>query len=290
MHFHRRSTPWLMLLPALLLLFAFSLFPAVNTVILSFTNVKLIGGGHFTGLTNYLRLFQDDQLLNAILNSIVYMVICLPLLTLLPLLLAMLIQKNVPGIGFFRTVFYFPVVASALVVALIWQWLLDDRGLVNGMLTASGLISSAVPFLQGRWLLIFSAIGLTVWKGLGWYMVIYLAGLGSIDKSLYEAATVDGANAWRRFWHVTVPGVRGTMMLVAVMISVSALRVFTEPYVLSGGIGGPGGRSSTVVMLIKQNGAGVQGQLGYACALSVVLFVICLGPMLLLARLNVRDR
>ncbi|GAB76966.1 carbohydrate ABC transporter membrane protein 1, CUT1 family [Austwickia chelonae] len=286
MRFHRWYAPWLMVIPALILLLVFSIFPAINTVVLSFTNVKLLGGGQFTGLANYERMLNDDQLLNAILNSVIYMLVCLPLLTILPLLLAMLVQKNLPGIGFFRTVFYFPVVASAVVVALIWQWLLDDRGVINGLLKAADLISSPLPFLQDRWLLIFSAISLTVWKGLGWYMVIYLANLGAIDRTLYEAAAVDGAGSIRRFFTVTLPGVRPTMLLVSVMITVSALRVFTEPHILSGGLGGPGGRASSVVMLIQQNGAGVQGHLGYACALSVLLFFICLGPLLLLARMR----
>ncbi|MGW6567787.1 carbohydrate ABC transporter permease [Streptomyces sp. NPDC054975] len=284
---HRRwFTPWLLAGPAVVWLLVFNVWPAVNTVILSFTNAKPLGGGRFTGLANYERALDDEQLIDALINSIVYLLICLPLLTLLPLLLALLVEKKLPGITFFRTAFYTPVVASAVVVALIWGWLLDDRGLLNGLLGGLGLAQRPVDFLTDRWLLLFSAIALTVWKGLGYYMVIYLSALGNVGRELHEAAAVDGASAVRRFWHVTLPGVRATMLLVSVLVSVSALRVFSELYVLSHGTGGPGGRDMSVVMLIQMYSRGFTGHIGYASALSLLLFVITVGPMLLLARLN----
>ncbi|MFJ7243746.1 carbohydrate ABC transporter permease [Kitasatospora sp. NPDC098652] len=284
---HRRwFTPWLLAGPAILWLAVFNLWPAVNTVILSFTNAKPIGGGRFTGLENYGRLLDDTQLADALLNSIVFMLVCLPLLTVLPLLLALLVQRRIPGITFFRTAFYTPVIASAVVVALIWGWVLDDRGLVNGLLQEGGLADSPVPFLTDRWLLLFSAIALTVWKGLGYYMVIYLSALANVPHELHEAAAVDGATPLRRFWHITLPGVRPTMVLISALISVSSLRVFSELYVLSNGLGGPGGRDMSVVMLIQMYSRGFNGHLGYASALSLLLFVVTLGPMLFLMRLN----
>ncbi|MGW3039727.1 carbohydrate ABC transporter permease [Kitasatospora sp. NPDC001159] len=284
---HRRwFTPWLLAGPAIVWLAVFNLWPAVNTVILSLTNAKPLGGGQFTGLENYGRLLDDDQLADALLNSIVFMLVCLPLLTVLPLLLALLVQRRIPGITFFRTAFYTPVIASAVVVALIWGWVLDDRGLVNGLLQQSGLAGSPVSFLTDRWLLLFSAIALTVWKGLGYYMVIYLSALANVPRELHEAAAVDGASQVRRFWHVTLPGVRPTMVLISALISVSSLRVFSELYVLSNGQGGPGGRDMSVVMLIQMYSRGFNGHLGYASALSLLLFAVTLGPMLFLMRLN----
>ncbi|MEV7770363.1 sugar ABC transporter permease [Kitasatospora sp. NPDC086791] len=284
---HRRwFTPWLLAGPAIVWLAVFNLWPAVNTVILSFTSAKPLGGGQFTGLENYGRLLDDAQLADALLNSIVFMLVCLPLLTVLPLLLALLVQRRIPGITFFRTAFYTPVIASAVVVALIWGWVLDDRGLVNGLLQQSGLTDSPVSFLTDRWLLLFSAIALTVWKGLGYYMVIYLSALANVPRELHEAAAVDGAGSLSRFWHVTLPGVRPTMILISALISVSSLRVFSELYVLSNGQGGPGGRDMSVVMLIQMYSRGFNGHLGYASALSLMLFVVTLGPMLFLMRLN----
>ncbi|MGW6917206.1 carbohydrate ABC transporter permease [Kitasatospora sp. NPDC054939] len=284
---HRRwFTPWLLAAPAIVWLAVFNLWPTLNTVVLSFTDAKPLGGGRFTGLDNYQRALEDEQLADALVNSIVYLLICLPLLTVLPLLLALLVERKLPGITFFRTAFYTPVIASAVVVALIWGWVLDDRGLVNGLLQQTGAADGPVPFLTDRWLLLLSAIALTTWKGLGYYMVIYLSALANVGRELHEAAAVDGASAVRRFWHVTLPGVRPTMVLVSVLISVSALRIFSELYILSDGTGGPGGRDMSVVMLIQMYSRGFTGHLGYASALSLLLFFITLGPLLFLLRLN----
>ncbi|MEU6739608.1 carbohydrate ABC transporter permease [Streptosporangium sandarakinum] len=282
----RLFTPWALVAPAMLWLLVFNVWPSINTIVLAFTNAKPLGGGRFTGLDNFARVLSDAQLADALLNSIVFMLVCLPLLTILPLLLAILVEKKIPGIAFFRTAFYTPVVASAVVVALIWSWALNDRGLVNGLAQWLGVITEPIPFLTERWLLVFSAISLTVWKGLGYYMIIYLSALGNVRRELHEAAAVDGAGPVRRFRSVTVPGVRNTMLLVSVMVAVSALRVFSELFILSNGTGGPGGRAQSVVMLIQMYSRGFYGHFGYASALSIVLFVITVGPMLLLLRLN----
>ena len=288
MRSNRWFTPWVLVIPALTWLLVFNLWPSINTVILSFTNAKPLGGGTFVGLKNFETLLHDEQLRWALLNSVIYMVVCLPFLTVLPLLLAVLVEKKLPGMTFFRTAFYTPVVASAVVVALIWQWILDDRGLVNGLAEKLGVISGPLPFLSDQWLLLLSAISLTIWKGLGYYMIIYLAALGNVGRELHEAAAVDGAGPLRRFLNVTIPGVRGTMILISILISVSALRVFSELFFLSGGKGGPGGRDNSVVMLIQQYSQGFEGNLGYASALSIVLFFVTVVPMLVLARLNRR--
>ncbi|WP_336215460.1 carbohydrate ABC transporter permease [Nonomuraea sp. LPB2021202275-12-8] len=283
---HAWFTPWLLCLPAIVFLLMFNVWPALNGFVLAFTNAKLLTGGEFTGLENFGQMLDDEQLASALLNAVVYLAVCLPLLLLLPLGLALLVEKKLPGITFFRTVFYTPVVASAVVVGLIWTWLLDDSGAVNSMAKNLGFISDSIPFLTDRWLVVFSAITLTIWKGFGYYMVIYLSALGSVPPELHEAAAVDGAGAWRRFWAVTVPGVRNTMLLVAILITVGALRVFSELYILTNGSGGVGGDASSVVMLIQMYARGFSGNLGYASALSLLLFFVTLGPLLLLARIN----
>lgn len=283
---HAWFAPWLLCLPAVVFLLAFNLWPSINGVMLAFTNVKPLSGGEFVGLANFSRMISDDQLATALLNSIVYMLVCVPFLLLVPLALALLVEKKIPGISFFRTAFYTPVVASAVVVALMWGWMLDDRGVINGMAKQLGIITESIPFLTDRWLILFSAISLTIWKGLGYYMIIYLSALGGVGRELHEAAAVDGASAWRRFWSVTVPGVRNTMLLVSVLITVSALRVFSELFILTNGTGGIGGANVSVVMLIQMYARGFNGNLGYASALSILLFLITLGPLLLIARIN----
>jgi multiple sugar transport system permease protein len=196
------------------------------------------------------------------------------------------VPPHVRGIAFFRTAFYFPVIASAVTVALIWKWMLDDRGLFNNLLQTMGFVHKTVPFLTDRWLLLLSAIALTVWKGLGYYMILYMSALGSVRRELHEAAAVDGAGTVRRFWSVTVPGVRGTMILISVLIAVNAMRVFGELYILGGATGGVGGQDVSIVMLVQQAASGSDGRLGYASAISVFLFFLTAVPLLFLNRLN----
>ena len=286
---HRFYTPWLFLLPGLAVVTLFSLFPFVNMIVLAFTDASALGGGRFTGLANFQRMLDDPKFWLALRNSSLYLMCIVPPLVVLPLLIALLVRRKLPGITFFRTAFFTPVIASAVVVGLIWTWLLDSQGLVNNVLRALGWISRPVPFLTDEWLLLFSAMLVTVWKGLGYYMIIYLAALGNVPNDLHEAAQVDGAGPIRRFFAVTVPALRPTMVLVAALSAVNGFRVFSEIYLLSGGSGGPGGADTSLVMLIQQTGTGLTGNVGYASALSLVLFVITLGLLLVTLRLNRRE-
>ncbi len=286
---HRWFTPYLLAAPALLWVLVFSIWPFINTIVLSFTDARPLRAPEGVGVANYVRMFSDEQFWYGVTTSVVYMVLCVPVLTFFPLFLALLVQKKVPGVTFFRTTIYFPVIASVVVVGIIWSWLFDSQGLVNALLQWSGLADRPINFLVDRWLLIMCAALLTIWKGLGYYMVVYLAALGNLDKGLYEAAALDGANPIQRFWHVTVPGVRNAMLLIAALITAAALRVFAELYVLSGGTGGPGGQAMSLVMYIKQVGSGLAGRLGYASAVSVALFLLTIGPLLLVGWLNMGD-
>ena len=216
------TSPWLFAAPGLLVTGAFVLYPFVSTLVNSFTDRRTLIPGRFVGLANFRELLHDDMFWIGLRNSTLYVLGVVPLLVVLPLLLALLVQKNIPGITFFRSAFYTPVVASIVVVGLIWVWLLDDRGLVNAMLETVG--AGRVGFLSDQWLLLMSAMAVTVWKGLGYYMIIYLAALGNVPRELHEAAAVDGAGAVRRFLAVTGPAVRSTMVLVGALSSVGPLR------------------------------------------------------------------
>lgn len=282
----RRLTPWFFLLPALVVAVVFHLGPFVNTIVLSFTNARTIGGGSFTGLANFERLVQDDQFWLSFRNTLLYVVVVVPLLVILPLLVAVLVERKVPGIGFFRSVFYSPVVASMVVVGLIWSWLLSSDGLVNWVLRTLQIVSEPLPFLTDSTLLLFSAMLVTVWKGLGYYMVVYLAALGNVPKELHEAAAVDGAGTIRRFVSVTIPSVRPTMLLVGVLSAIAAMKIFAEVYVLSSGSAGPGGEARTLVYTIREVGLGLSGEVGYASAMSLALFVLTLAFTLVFIRMN----
>ncbi|WP_102193396.1 carbohydrate ABC transporter permease [Microbacterium aurantiacum] len=286
MRSHRRFTPWLLVAPALIWVLVFSLWPFLNTVVLSFTDARPLRPVEPVGFAQYERLLSDEQFGYAMITCLIYVVVCVPLLTVLPLMLALLVEKNVPGIALFRTTYYFPVIASAVVVALIWSWLFDSRGVINQALEWMGVVDQPIAFLVDRWWLLGCAILLTVWKGMGYYMVVYLAALGNVGKDLHEAAMLDGASSFRRFLSVTIPSVRGAVLLVSALIAVSAMRVFTELDILSNGTGGPGGYDMSIVMLIRQVGSGLNGNLGYAAAISVALFLLTLLPLVGIAIMN----
>ncbi|HEY9329559.1 MAG TPA: sugar ABC transporter permease, partial [Streptomyces sp.] len=286
---HGKLTPWVFMAIALLSEGIFTVFPFLNTIVLAFTDATRLRGGKFVGFDNFTRMWDDERFWRALENSTLYMVVVVPCMVFLPLLLAMLVNTKLPGAGFFRTAFYVPVVSSTVAVGIMWTWLLDPQGLVNQTFKALGFISEPIPFLTDRWLLMGSAMFVTIWTGLGWYMVIYLAALTNVSKDLYDAAAMDGAGWWRRFFSVTIPGVRNTMVLIAALSSVAAFRVFTEIYVLSGNSAGPGGSALTLVMLIQRVGTGLDAEVGYASALSIVVFVITIGLMIAVLRMQNRE-
>ncbi|MFI1970911.1 ABC transporter permease [Streptomyces cinnamoneus] len=285
---HRAVTPWLFLLPGLAVVAVFSLYPVLSTFSKAFTDARTLTGGHWVGTANFRGLLHDEQFWVALRNSLLYVLLVVPFTVLLPLLLALLVQKQIPGVAFFRAAFYTPVVASVVVVSLIWVWMLDDRGLVNGILHVLG--AGPVDFLGDSWLLLLSAMALTVWKGLGYYMIVYLAALGNVPRELHEAAAVDGAGPLRRFRSVTVPAVRPTMVLVGALSSVAAFKVFSEVYLVAGPTGGPAGQDTTLVMLVQRTGTGLNGRVGYASAISLVVFAVALLLMLLVLRADRTDR
>ncbi|WP_248616716.1 carbohydrate ABC transporter permease [Paraoerskovia marina] len=277
MRLPQRLSPWMFLAPALIIAVLFHLWPFINTLVLSFTDARALGGGSFVGLENYGRLLEDPNFWLATRNTVLYMVVVVPLLVVLPLLLAVLVQPKLPAIGFFRSVYYSPVVASMVVVGLIWTWLLASDGMVNQLLQALRIVQEPLPFLTDASLLLFCCMLVTVWKGLGYYMVVYLAALGNVSKDCHEAAQVDGAGPVRRFWSVTVPGVRPTMFLVGLLGAIAAMKVFAEVFVMSYGTAGPGGQARTLVYTIREVGLGLGGEVGYASAMSLALFVLTIG-------------
>lgn len=286
---HGRFTPWFFLVFGLTIVGLFTAFPFVNTLILAFTDATRLGGGEFNGLDNFRRMADDPRFWTALINSSLYVVVVVPLMVVLPLFISMLVKTNLPGASFFRTSFYIPVVASMVAVGVMWSWMLDPRGLVNQVLQSLEWITAPIPFLADRWLLIFSAMAVTVWKGLGYYMVIYLASLTNISSELYDASATDGAGWWRQLWHVTIPGVRNTMVLIGVLSAVAAFRIFTEVYVLSDNTAGPGGGAMTLIMLVQREGTGLDARVGYSSAISLVIFVITIGLMIAVLKLQSKE-
>ena len=275
--------PWLWVAGPVAAAIVFGIFPFANTVVLSFTNAKPLGGAaRNVGLRNYTEMFHDPDFWTAVKNSVEYALVVVPLMVMLPLMLAVLVSKKIPGIGFFRTAFYLPVLASIVVVGFSWSWMLGENGMINTLLKDLHLTGRPIEFLTDPHLLLLSAMAMTVWKGQGWYMVIYLAALGNVPKELYEAAEMDGAGAIREFFSVTIPGVRLTMAIVGTLTAIGSLRVFTEIFILGGPTGGPGGQARTLPFYIRDAALDPEtGNLGYGSAISVALFVLTVGLTLL---------
>ncbi|MCC5803868.1 sugar ABC transporter permease [Rossellomorea vietnamensis] len=245
----------------------------LNAIWLSFTNYNIVTDAEFIGLENYKGLFADALFWKVLGQTLLYLVIVVPALVILPIFLAILVNQQVKGIGFFRSAYYVPVVTSMVVVGIAWKWVYADKGILNYILESLGLINEPVNWLTSTSTSIFAVMVVTVWKGLGYYMVIYLAGLQSISDDLYEAADIDGASKWKQIWHITIPLLMPSIMIVTIMSSISAMKVFEEIYVMTGG--GPLNSSKTLVFYIYEE-AFDKLQMGYASAAGVVLFIITL--------------
>ena len=273
----------LMSAPTLLGLIAFVGVPFGYAVVLSFYNVRLGSPRppEFFGVEQYRRLFTDPDLsgpfLRALLNNLIFAGAVVPLQTGLALALAVLLNRRLKGIGVFRSLFFVPVVFPMALVAVIWRLILSrsDQGMLNTLLsyvtfghwTAYDWLGSATTAMA-------SVVVLSVWQGVGFQMVILLAGLQQIPEELYEAAKIDRAGRWQQFRHVTLPGIRGTLVFVALVTSVLALRVFDQIYILIRGGGGLDENTTRTVMYEAVTTAFDQGNIGMASAITVVFFVV----------------
>lgn len=281
-------TPYLFLLPAGIILTFTVFWPALQAFYLSFTQYEydLTQPPTWVGVDNLRRLLSDRLFWETLRNTLVYLVFVVPLLVVLPLGLAILVNQKLRGISAFRAAFYTPVVISMVVAGIAWKWLYADNGLFNQLLRGIGLVGEGegIGWLTSPDLALFSVMTVTVWKGLGYYMMIYLAGLQSISPELYEAAELDGSDGIRKHWDITVPLMRPYLLLVAVISSIAATKVFEEVYVMTQG--GPLNSSKTIVYYLYEK-AFQELEIGYACSIGMVLFVIILS--LSIIRLSVKS-
>jgi putative chitobiose transport system permease protein len=273
--------PLLFLVPACVIIGTFVLYPALKAIALSFTNFNMVAESRFTGFENYLRIWRDPFFWSALKNTVIYMAVVVPVLVFAPILLAVLVNKPVPGIAFIRAVIYLPVITSLVISALVWKWVFEEKGILNYLLITSGITNDPVAFLTDPTRALFSVMTVTIWGGLGYYMVIYLAGLQAIPRQLYEAAEVEGVSAWQQLIHITIPMLRPSIAVVTVMSSIAAMKVFEEVYVMTKG--GPMDSTKTLVYYIYEN-AFEEFEMGYASAVGVVLFVLTL----ILSLINLR--
>jgi len=278
--------PLLFLLPACAVIGAVVLYPALRVLAMSFTDYNMINPPQAVGLSNYLRLWADPLFWSALRNTGLYLVVVVPVLVVLPALLAILVNRPLPGLTFFRAALYLPVVTSLVISALVWKWLYAEQGLLNEFLLHMGLTDDPVRFLTDPENALFSVMAVTIWSGLGYYMVIYLAGLQAIPAPLLEVAELEGVGRRQQIQYIILPLLRPQMAVVTVMSSMAAMKVFEEVYVMTQG--GPLDSSKTLVFHLYES-AFVEFEMGYAAAAGVLLFVLTLVLSLLNLRL-LRDR
>ncbi len=268
-------TPYLFLSPALLIIAVFVLYPILAVFYYSFTEYDIVTAPQWVGLANYQHLIQDPTFWLALRHSLIYLIVT-PTLIILSILLAIAVNRNLPGIQVFRALYYLPAVSGSIAVGITWRWLFDTQGgLLNGLLIWLGALKEPIQWLSEPALTLPIAMLLTIWMGVGYYMVIFLAGLQNIPEELYDAAMIDGCNDLQKHWYVSLPGLRPQITFVAVISSLAALKVFDEIYVLtlrSGGILDSG--VTMVFMLWKE--AFRLSHAGYASAIALVLLAITL--------------
>lgn len=270
--------------PGLLVITVFVLFPIVYSIPLSLTNYSVLGETKFIGLDNFTKAFRDDDFLISLYNSVLYIMV-VPVLQLLSILMAILVNSRIPGIKAFRAAYYIPVVTSMVAVALMWNWLLSQNGVVNYILISLGLTDEKIGWLTTSSTALYVLMFITLWKGLGYYMMLYLAGLQSIPADLYEAAIMDGASQSQRIRHITIPLLRPYIFFCSLISLMGAIRVFDEMFVLTNG--GPGTATLTSSLYIYQQGI-AKFDFGYASALGLIVSVIIGALSVLLFRFNRR--
>ena len=270
------ATAWAFLSPALVLISLSVLIPAAMALVMSFTQTGLDVSEplRFVGLANVRRLLADPMFFKVLGTTLAYLFGVVPPVVLGALALAVLVNRQLPGIHWFRAAFYTPVLVSIVVAAIAFRWLYAENGLINGWLgTLLGPGFEPIGFLTNPLLALPAVMVVTLWKGLGYYMVIFLAGLQGIPADLYEAAELDGSEGWRKHLDITLPLLRPYVTLVAVISAIAATKVFEEVYLMTQG--GPANSTKTLVYYVYDQ-AFAELEISYACTVGLALFVIVL--------------
>ena len=286
MQTREKAAGWLFLLPALVLMFLFVFYPMLSAGWISLHNWNMLGTMEFTGLDNFKMLLQDQQWRDCLIRTFTYTLCYVPALYIMALMLAMIVHKIPKGSGFFRTAYFMPVILSSVVTGLIWKLMYDERtGVINNI--ADAVFGQKIPWLSSVKWAMPAVLIVHVWMQMGYYMIIFLAGLQDIPKEYYEAAALDGASSRQSFWHITMPGLANTSAFVIVMSVINSFQAYDHIAMLTDG--GPASSTSLAVQHIYET-AFSQYSMGYAASLALNLFVIILAFSLLLMKVMRSDR
>jgi multiple sugar transport system permease protein len=288
----RRPWPWgrrvpfgyLYVAPVIIWFFGFNLFPIALGLALSLTDWNILAPPNFVGLANYATLFGDALFWKSMENTLYYAVVSVGLGTILALLLALALNQRLRAVGVYRTIFFLPAVTALIAVAMVWRWLYDtEYGVINWVLSLVGI--PPLRWLDDPRLAMLAVILMSVWRSAGFNTIIFLAGLQGIPTEYQEAASIDGAGRWSRFWNITLPLVSPATFFVAVNSLIGAWQVFDQVWAMTQG--NPENSTVTTVFLIYQN-AFSWGKTGYASAMAYALFLVIIAFTWLQFRLQKR--
>jgi ABC-type sugar transport system permease subunit len=261
----RRALPYLIVSPYLLHLVLFVLFPVVFSIVLTFHQWNIIAPMEYVGLDNFKRLVQDRLFWKAILNTLRFLLVHIPLQIVVALALAYFLNQKLFLRGFFRAAFFMPVVISGVVVTILWQQLYGlETGLLNRWFISLGL--GRVEWLSNPKIAMTSIAIMATWKNVGLYVILFLVGLQTVPPSYYEAAEVDGANAWQKFWYITLPAINPTIFMVVVLSTIGGFSLFIEPYIMTDG--GPLNSTLSAMLYIYRQAFGYY-HMGYSATLGL---------------------
>jgi multiple sugar transport system permease protein len=288
----RRNTGWylsenlagyIFMAPTILVLGVFVVLPILYAVFLSLHKVRLLGGieYRFVGLENFANLGTDERVWIALRNTFEYVVIVVPSQTILALILAVTLNSGIRGKNWWRILYFLPTVTSSAVLTLIFMWIYNTNGLLNDVLAFLGL--PTYNWLGDPAVALKGIMFMNIWSTAPFFMVIYLAALQDIPRSLYEAAELDGANGWQKFIHVTVPILRPVTFFVLAMGIIGTFQLFDQSYIFSNGTGGPNNATLTVVLLIYQSVFRYL-QMGYGAAIAFLLAIVIITTTLIQRR------
>lgn len=276
---------YLFLLPVIIGFLVFTIFPVVMSLYYSFTNYDGVTPPKFIGLQNYIDLFTNGDFGSALWHTVYFTIGTVPLGVILSVLVAVLLNQKIRGLNIYKSAFFIPVIVSYTSIAMVWQWLYnEDFGLINSALASLGLPQP--PWLTSSAWAMPSVIIMSIWKSLGFNSVILLAGVQGVSSAVYEAADIDGANVVQKFFRITLPMLKPTIMFVTIISMINSFQAFDQIYIMTKG--GPGTATQVVSYLIYMNAFQYFKQ-GYASAMAYILFIIIFVASIIQLKLSERD-
>ncbi|RPI70562.1 MAG: sugar ABC transporter permease [Ignavibacteriales bacterium] len=283
---NKKIIPYLLVSPYIIHFFVFIAFPVVFSIVLTFHNWNIISPMEYIGLGNFVRLFNDQFFFRSIWNTLVFLIIHIPLQIVAALAIAQVLNQKIKFRGFFRAAYFLPVIVSGVVVTILWQQLYGfDSGLLNRILVSLGL--GKVGWLVDPDVAMPSIAVMATWKNVGLYIVLFLVGLQTVPPHYYEAADIEGANKWQKFFKITLPTINPTIFMVFILSTIGGFSLFIEPYILTGG--GPLNSTLSAVLYIYKQGF-FYYHMGYAATLGFFFAFLILAVVMIQKKFIEKER